>query len=40
VSDFRRGYEEAKVNESGTHVTARLRLPIGEAIRAVGSVRN
>jgi hypothetical protein len=37
--DIRRGYEEASVSDSGTRVTAKLQLPAGEALRAVGSVR-
>ena len=40
ISDIRRGYDESEVSENGTRVSASVRLPASEAIRAVGSVRN
>jgi hypothetical protein len=39
ASDIRRGYEEADVSHSNNRVTASLRLPASEALRAVGSIR-
>ncbi|HKB02024.1 MAG TPA: hypothetical protein VKD90_07380 [Gemmataceae bacterium] len=39
AGDVRRGYDEATVTEDGFKVSARLTLPAGEALRAVGSVR-
>jgi hypothetical protein len=39
LADIRRGYDEAEVTDQGTKVTARVRLPAVEALRAIGPVR-
>ncbi len=39
ISDIRRGYEQASVQDHGNRVSAKLQLPASEAMRAVGSVR-
>jgi hypothetical protein len=39
LADLQKGYNEAEVNDSGSRVTARVRLPAVEALRAIGSVR-
>jgi len=40
AADIRLGYQNADVTDDGARVTAKLRLPASEAIRAVGSARN
>ena len=40
ITDVRRGYDEATVTEGPLTVSARLTLPAGEALRAVGAVRH
>ncbi|MBO0697188.1 MAG: hypothetical protein J2P46_02225 [Zavarzinella sp.] len=40
VTDVRRGYDEAMVTEGPLTLSARLTLPAGEALRAVGAVRH
>jgi hypothetical protein len=39
IGDVRRGYETATVTEDGHTVSARLRLPPAEAVRAVEALR-
>jgi hypothetical protein len=39
IGDVRRGYETATVTEDGNTVSARLRLPPAEAVRAVEALR-
>jgi hypothetical protein len=40
ASDIRLGYQNADVSDDGPRVSAKLRLPASEAMRAVGSARN
>jgi hypothetical protein len=40
IADLRRGYDEATVTEGALRVSARATLPVGEAVRVVGAVRN
>jgi hypothetical protein len=39
LADLRKGYDEAEVKDDGTRVTAHVRLPAVEALRAIGSAR-
>jgi hypothetical protein len=39
IADIRRGYDKADVSENGSRVTAKVRLPASEAVRAIGSIR-
>lgn len=40
AADIRLGYQNADVSDNGSRVSAKLKLPASEAIRAVGSARN